>query len=650
MAPLRSAEQSEVRLTENFWDSETFFKLFTALIFTCVFTFTLGHALAWNSDGFYQTLPAALIVLAVCLVLFGYTICFKSLSWGLLATYGQILTVTYLWRPLFVPLFFAAAVAGLVVCSQRLRLSRAHVLWTGFMGLSGALFIVSCAEAPFNVLQGVHAGRFYMDLPHHASLAAMIKNYGVASTGLHGLVPTPYHILSHAVMAGLSVLSGVPVIAVYGVAHWALLVPLLFVCLVYLATSLTHFRVSNLPLAWGMALSALWFLAWWRIPYGLRGAEGNYLVPNPDVNLLSTGLHLLYSESFVFSLGIFLLGSPLLFKRELGRDDLIQSVVVAGALALSKAPVGLIYAGLWGLRVLQNGNLRSRDSWFPFAAVLSIVLTILLAPAYTETTSGQVALGSSIGHKDDFGSALQGYPLIAIGLSIAVFVIQHFLYSLLFLAGMVRSRGIRHLMNSSEGLYVGGTFLLGLCVLLTLRFLDGNAQWFSHVAAFAALPLVIARSATLVEPKIDEYQLRMNQVPIEPIITLSCLLLFPVYAWPLAQLRASPITQNNPTIELLMRIRDQAPINSAFRDPSPDWGTLAPTVCWGRPLLYSAISERPWVDLLSLDDGCHYQNRGYASYPFDTTSRRVKQQAPLAPGMKVLSPATYQPRTTPTNQ
>ncbi len=59
------------------------------------------------------------------------------------------------------------------------------------------------------------AGIAKQDQLFFASIGSMIRNYGVVSTGLDGLPPTPYHFFSQAVAAGYARVFGVPLLDVY---------------------------------------------------------------------------------------------------------------------------------------------------------------------------------------------------------------------------------------------------------------------------------------------------------------------------------------------------------------------------------------------------------------------------------------------------
>lgn len=108
------------------------------------------------------------------------------------------------------------------------------------------------------MLERLGANSVHQDTLFHASIAAMIKNYGVVSTGLHGLVETPYHVLSHYFLAGISSLSGVGVLEVYGLGPQLFFIPLLLFGIVYLCIVLdTNKSTKDTYTLWVLSCLAL---------------------------------------------------------------------------------------------------------------------------------------------------------------------------------------------------------------------------------------------------------------------------------------------------------------------------------------------------------------------------------------------------------
>ena len=351
------------------FDPQVFSATFLALFFTSSAVYFFGVAFCSDSAVLWETWPIALVCLALLLVFFSASFLARNVFLGILLTYLLTAGVVFFSRPLFGASIFILALFGLGLCAVRLRLGPSQLLVTGIAGLSAALFILACANQPFNISARLHTGDYHMDLAFHASIAAMLKNYGVVSTGLHGLVETPYHVFSHALMAGISILSGAPVIVVYGVAHWALFVPLLFFGLVYLAVTLGDLGAAAVSSAWVWVCLALFALAQLVAPLSMRFAASEDSASIFSVGSLHAGLFFLGSESYVLSLGLFLLGACYLLKAILGPRDVPVIALLAAALACAKASTGLFFVGLLIFRTCFNW--RRETVWTWFSAVIS---------------------------------------------------------------------------------------------------------------------------------------------------------------------------------------------------------------------------------------------------------------------------------------
>jgi hypothetical protein len=130
-----------------------------------------------------------------------------------------------------------AFLASVGVCNIPRSFCR-PVLWIS-SGIAAGLILSVTHYGDFLIIDKLMQGTVHQDTLFHASIASMIKTYGVVSTGLHGLVETPYHVLSHRLFATLSILSGVHVLETYGVLQIIFLCPLLIAAVTWYA-----FRLS----------------------------------------------------------------------------------------------------------------------------------------------------------------------------------------------------------------------------------------------------------------------------------------------------------------------------------------------------------------------------------------------------------------------
>lgn len=75
---------------------------------------------------------------------------------------------------------------------------------------------------------------FSADNLFHAAYSAILKNYMISSTGLHGVIPTSYHILTHIVFSIFSKSMNTSVIESYATFYQTLILPWLFMSVLIL--------------------------------------------------------------------------------------------------------------------------------------------------------------------------------------------------------------------------------------------------------------------------------------------------------------------------------------------------------------------------------------------------------------------------------
>jgi len=309
--------------------------LFAALFLTSIGVFIGGNLLLLDVSVLQRSVQVALPCFALLLIFYALSRSIRNVAWGLVLTYSAMWIMVYSRQPWLVTVVYSAALVALGYVIRFLRVERAYWLPLILMAIIATATVlgVEGAYTSFDMLNRLHAGQVHQDTLFHASIAAMIKNYGLVSTGLHGLVETPYHALSHTLFAGISLLSGVGVIEVYGVANWVFFAPILIFTIVICSAMLHKTNQLNMPLAWG--ITCLLLIASPRLlqPWGVWDS-------------------FFVSESYLVSLGLFLVGFPLLFKRRLSISDLLLVLTLTALIANAKMSVGLLLVGLWFARVL----------------------------------------------------------------------------------------------------------------------------------------------------------------------------------------------------------------------------------------------------------------------------------------------------------
>jgi len=109
----------------------------------------------------------------------------------------------------------------------------------GASGAFAAITLTSLHDAGFFFLRDIiHSNSSNPDPLFHSAIAAMIKNYGVSSVGLDGLVTLNYHVFSHILVAAMSFGTGLPVVTSYGALRLIMWEPLLLLTIVAAAETI----------------------------------------------------------------------------------------------------------------------------------------------------------------------------------------------------------------------------------------------------------------------------------------------------------------------------------------------------------------------------------------------------------------------------
>jgi hypothetical protein len=134
----------------------------------------------------------------------------------------------------------ATLVLRLVECAASLRALR--VVWLCLFALLTGLCAAGSVwgegfENPLFV-ENLCNGYAHIDTLYHATLANMLRTYGICSTGLDGLPFAPYHFGSHWTFARLSNLLDFPVIDFYNLAYPVIFPPFMIFSLLTFAVSI----------------------------------------------------------------------------------------------------------------------------------------------------------------------------------------------------------------------------------------------------------------------------------------------------------------------------------------------------------------------------------------------------------------------------
>ncbi len=601
--------------------------LFAALIMTVLGAFIGGNLLLLNAEVIWRSALITLPCLGLVLLFYALSRHLGNLVWGLVLTYAALCGLVYARLPGSNYILYACFALAALYAIRFMRLERRHWWLVLLMAVVGTATVLGVARAytSFDMLSRLHLGNVHQDTLYHASISAMIKHYGVTSTGLHGLVETPYHALSHVLMAGISLLSGSGVIEVYGVANWVLFAPLLLFSIAACCAMLDRAGQLSMPMVW--AVSALLLCAL-PLLFGRWGVKGSFFV----------------SESYLVSLAIFLLSLGLLFKRSLTLLDLVLIGLAAALIANAKASVGLIYGGLWLVRFIF---VRSDSRLMDLAAFLLSVGAVGLAVIEAaESRSGLISFSPLSyvrsyslwgGHLGTAVSAVRGGEIpslksLAMGMAALIsYVTLHFLVSWIVVWQIVYRRGLGELLSTPIAVYSLAAVAAGLLISSTFAIPGGSAYYFSNVAFFVSLPAVVSMLTLGWLRRVPDQRLWLGLV----VIFVS------LVSWP-SYYRNSGLSPSHATrvenllIDHLLIIRKTSPLNLVLR-PNDDLLANNPVKrCTAQPFVYPAVAERPWIDVIQgAESACSYSNYGYSKYGISAEDRYVKMAPRLLSGMSV---------------
>ncbi len=600
--------------------------LFGALIGTAIGVFIGGNLLLADPSVLWRSAQMALPGFMLLLIFYAISRQSGSLIWGLALTYALMLAFVYGRLSWSVPLMYGIALAALLYALRFLRIERRDWLMLLLMSLIATATILGVERAytSFDMLSRLNAGDIHQDTLFHASLAAMIKNYGVSSTGLHGLVEVPYHTLSHVLMAGISLLSGIGVLEIYGVASWVLFAPLLIFSVVAFCGMLDRQEQLPIPIVWGLTSVLLALL-----PFLL----GRWAV----------GDSFFVSESYLVSLGLFMLGLGLLFKLRLTVLDLLLVFLLAVLISNAKASVGLIFVGLWFSRVLFVRGERWAPDLAAFVLAGLAVGWVVLDSAQSNADAMSISPLSFVrsysflgGHLGDAakamlaGAQVQFRTLVLAALALTGFFILHFVLSWIVILQISYHSGLSRVLSAPLGVYALASAFAGIVLVSLVAIPGGSAYYFSNVAFFVALPGVVVLLAL-------EILRRGLSQRVVMILSLFLICLFSLRAYynasglhPRHAVRA-----DSPLIYALNAVRRDSPKNLVLR---PEVNAMAHNPiarCTAQPFVFPAVSERPWVGVIKAQKDCHFINYGYAQYGITDTQSEIRVSPRLSKGMLI---------------
>lgn len=601
--------------------------LTAAVLLTGLGVLIVGNVVLGSAAVLLRSLPIAAMSFGVMGLFCAASRILRSTAWGVVVCFGTLLGAVFGPQAYMVPATVVLLVLSVAYILSHLRLSRRDfALALGMAALGTAtIALTPNSYTSFDMIGRLYTGDVSVDTLYHASMSSMIKNYGVVSTGLNGLVGTPYHALAHALFAAISLASGAPVIEVYGVAPWVLFAPLL----IFAATACSDMQSGGQRTNTAAVWSAVCVLLVLVPPiFGRWALWDSYFT----------------SESYLVCLIIFLLTLPHLWKHTLSNADYLLLLVLTVGVSAAKASVGLVLVGLFALRVLVYGG-RSR--------IFETGILLLLAGAATAVVfdsavanSNNVALGPLhfIEHYSFLGRHLLAAHValrtggsvswrawLLAALAVGGFVGIHFWTSWAVLFEAVRRQGTATALRSPNVVYSLGAVAAALVIVFTCRILGGSAYYFSNVAFFVSLAPFAAISVRMfASAKTAARTVLLCVTAIPFLLDARIKWLESAYA---------PTRQTVPANALITGLLEAAhtvPRAWVLQVDPPSVALNPLNNCRARPFLFPALSERPWVWPALDDSDCSYTDYGYQSYGITPGSHRPTVPLRLPPGGRVV--------------
>jgi hypothetical protein len=604
-------------------------EIYASLIASMLFIIILGNMVVGDSAAIMSSVATGAACIAIVIAWYGLWILLSRIIWSLLIILISLAAAAYDSSGIGISFVYFLMGLGALLAIKNLRISRSFFGTVLLIGVLAAFVAIGVdgAYTSFDLVRQVQLGLVNKDTLFHASIAGMIKNYGVASTGLNGLVDINYHTFSHSIMAAISKLSQQSVLETYAVAQAVLFIPLMMFSIVFCTVSLTDKKNVNIPVIFTVLSLLLAVLPSILVKWGFWNS---YLV----------------SESFTLAISIFCLGIVVLYKQKLGHLDIFLVVVLTALMAITKVSVAAIYCGLWGLRYLFL--IKGWANVDLLASGLSLL--VFLASSYSLKGNSINLFDFQFLHFVEKFSMLGKYlsevtlvkgpmsfsSIILNSLAILAFfnfIALHFFPAWVSIVLCKYGGTWRQALKKPAVIYGLGSILAGV-IFVNFAFPGGAAYYFSMVSFFVALPIMLAAVSGWFCTQYAKHDVIQSG---RWILALAAFIFVEVNieVFYLHAKNSLPET-SNPLIQSLKNIKinsEKAQIIAANNDlhkgnPLQD--------CSARPFIFPAVSERPWIGVIDPHGDCRYQWYGYEGYNVGPDKSRVLP-APILEGLPIVS-------------
>jgi hypothetical protein len=579
--------------------------VFYLSMFVTLFNFIIGNALSQDSEVLFSSV--SVLVLSVCVQITIFSIVQRFDNWllGLLVGFFVLIAAAYC-----APYYIAARITFLILvlvtityCKPKFYV-RAHEL-VAPLGAAFAcvtLCLVCERYTSFNMLARLSVGDIHQDTLFHASIASMVKTYGVFSTGLSGTIPISYHVFSHVLFAGVSNLSGVPVFQVYGITPTILLAPIFIAYITLLAfgcrTNSRHILTKSVVSVAMLCIIPIWLGRWGVWLHNWIGSESNLVALCLLFGVIVNCIAELNSKVVKSKVSIVLFG------------------VAAFAATSAKGPLGIaVILAVLSLYI-------ARRTFLDLFKVVSAAIGFLLATVIVATDSGSSIKLLSFLMEHTTGGGRLGILLApdirnVLGLVIAVGVLITSL-TIHFLGPLTALFILKHQQvdNLNEKIFwrtfILGTVVVGIMAVSVLHVGGGSESYFSNIPWYFCSPLLASAS---VDKCLDRMRLTVVFVCLLAVGVAS-LSTFKYRQEIYNSLQVQNVRYRRSffveSLVLCRNLKGKLVLNVTKNIITGENPIIR---CTARPFIYPAISEKAWTGVIESNTRpCKYEGYGYRSY------------------------------------
>lgn len=381
--------------------------------------------------------------------------------------------------------FWVIAMIVLILAAwvERRRWRPAEWLPVGLCAAVLGAIVLSEADTPyvnFMVETRLLSADVHTDSVQHMAFSNMVMGEGAISMGLHGATPAGYHVFSHLVYGAVARLLALPVSSTYGLAGLTVFVPLLFAALLALAGELRPAGGR-----WALYAGVLLLIGF------LVGFAGRQEME--DCTLFHTYF---LSESYL--LGLVLFAAFLSYQVSGGwRLPIVALFLVL--MTATKVSIGAI-----GGVVLLAAAWRAWKSGAQTLAHLAVVVgtagTLSVAALLMVRPEGFTPTLQFLAFVDSYMTSRCSLAGASFGSRVAAFLVAHYAFLWLAVAGWLLARHTGPRQRETDVVVAAGVAAVVGFIPLSMTIAAGGAFYFSNVATFAALPLVLALGADATGP------------------------------------------------------------------------------------------------------------------------------------------------------